>query len=150
MHVNKGFGRCFMLSPKKKPSLCRKGKIVEAPGGLTNVQELMRFARNYMTDQTTVIICILWPRLRVGDVSIEPLRIELLLWLRGKFLGGLAIGSVKTRVNAGLDSHRGAASGLGDLPSDFRIRSAKVRLSTLARCTRSRRLVVSNGILFED
>lgn len=49
-------------------------------------------------------MCIRWPRLLVGDVSMELLRTELLLWLRGRDLGGFAIGSVKTRVKAGLDS----------------------------------------------
>jgi len=53
---------------------------------------------------TTVIICIRWPRFRVGDASSDPLRIELLLWLRASCFGVLAIGSVKTLVKAGLES----------------------------------------------
>src|SRR5882757_9668169 len=96
-------------------------------------------------DHTTVIICIRCPRLRVGEASIEPLRVELLLWLRGRCLGGFTIGSVgvKTLVKAGLDSRLGLASGLCE-PSAFRTRSARVRVSWLARWTRSLRLVVSN------
>lgn len=81
---------------------------------------------------------------------MELPRIELLPWLLPGLFGGLATGSVKTRVNAGLEPCLGVVSDIWKEPSDLRIISESLLLRTLARCTRSRRLVVSKGILFND
>jgi hypothetical protein len=48
------------------------------PLGSTNVQNKV-WSLNVTVFHTTVIICIRWPKLRVGEVSIEALRVELLL-----------------------------------------------------------------------
>lgn len=76
---------CSALNNKNRRRYATKRKIILEPpdkGNSFMYKNRVLFGRGIVYDgrvQTTVIICIRCPKLRVGDASIEPLSMELLL-----------------------------------------------------------------------